>query len=60
MRFKVLLILQHLCREILVDAILDIHTGSVKIKHNTLKIHDGVMIHGKHIEVIEHSERAMN
>ena len=50
MRFKVLLILQHLCREILVGVILDVHTGSVKIKYNTLKICDGVMIHGKHIE----------
>ena len=32
------------------DAILDVHIENVKIKHNTLKIRDGVMIHGKHIE----------
>jgi len=32
MGFRVLLILQHLFREILVEAVLGVHVGSVKIK----------------------------
>jgi hypothetical protein len=32
MGFRVLLILQHVFREILVEAVFGVHTGSVKIK----------------------------
>jgi hypothetical protein len=32
MRFRVLLIMQHLIREILVEAVLGVHTRGVKIK----------------------------
>jgi len=39
MGFRVLLILQHLFREILVEAVLGVHVGSVKIKSICVGMH---------------------
>jgi len=38
MRFKVLLITQYLIREILVEAVLDVHARGVKIKYLFIQI----------------------
>jgi hypothetical protein len=51
MRFKVLLILQHLFWEILVEAVLGVHAGSIKIKKYLYP--DSVTMHLLHKGFIE-------